>query len=46
MPDDIVVPEAMTPTLDECGWARHRANLERRFGQDEVVVLANPVQQL
>ncbi|HYF58058.1 MAG TPA: hypothetical protein VEA81_03785 [Burkholderiaceae bacterium] len=46
VPDDIVVLEVMTPTLDESWWADHRADLERRFEQDEIVVRAHPVRRL
>ncbi|MED5618743.1 hypothetical protein [Ideonella sp. BN130291] len=46
VPDDIVVLEVMTPTLDKAWWASHRAELEQRFEQDEIVVRAHLVEQL
>jgi hypothetical protein len=46
VPDDIVVLEVMTPTLDRSWWAHHRAELEQRFEQEEIVVRAHAVEQL
>lgn len=46
VPDDIVVLEVMVDTLDKDWWAQHRAELERRFEQEEVVVRAHGVERL
>ena len=44
--DDIVVYEVMSRHLDARWWARYRRTLEARFGQDEVVVRAQPMRRL
>jgi hypothetical protein len=44
--DDVVVYEVMDPSLDRGWWARYRAELERRFAQDELVVRAHAVERL
>lgn len=36
--DDIVVFEVMTDKLDLSAWCRRRADLERRFRQDKVII--------
>jgi hypothetical protein len=46
VPDDIVVLEVMTPTLDKPWWVRHRSHLEQCFQQEEIVVRAHAVEQL
>jgi len=38
--DEIVIFEAMDDDLDRDWWRNYRAELERRFRQDEVVVRA------
>ncbi len=38
--DEIVIFEAMADALDRDWWREYRAELERRFRQDEVVVRA------
>lgn len=44
--DDIVVYEVMVDGLDRAWWAGYRAELERRFRQDELVVRAQAVERL
>jgi hypothetical protein len=44
--DDIVVYEVMVDALDRAWWAGFRADLERRFAQDEIVVRAQPAERL
>ena len=44
--DDIVVYEVMADALDREWWGAFRAELERRFAQDEVVVRAHPIERL
>jgi hypothetical protein len=44
--DDVVVYEVMDAAIDRDGWARYRAELERRFAQDELVVRAHAVERL
>ena len=46
--DDVVILEVMDAELDagRAWWAEYRAELERRFRQDEVVVRAVPMQRL
>jgi hypothetical protein len=44
--DDIVVYEVMADALDRDWWRGFRAELERRFAQDELVVRAHPVERL
>ena len=44
--DDIVVFEVMTDTLDRPWWQGYRADLERRFRQDAIVVRASTVEML
>lgn len=46
VPDDIIVLEVMTSDLDSVWWASHRADLERSFEQQEIVVRAHPVVRL
>ena len=44
--DDIVVFEVMTRDLDRAWWERYRAELERRFEQEAIVVRAIRVEML
>jgi len=44
--DRIVVIEVMTDRLDTAEWAGLKADLERRFQQDEIVVRAQAIQRL
>jgi hypothetical protein len=44
--DDIVVYEVMVDDLDEAWWARYRGQLEQRFGQEELVIRAQPMRRL
>lgn len=38
--DDIVVVEVMTDTLDRSWWHEYRIELEKLFGQDEMIIRA------
>lgn len=44
--DDIVIFEVMADELDRSWWRSYRADLERRFRQDEIVVRAREVERL
>ena len=44
--DDIVIMEVMADWLDRGWWRAYRSGLERRFGQDEIVVRAIEVELL
>jgi hypothetical protein len=44
--DDIVIFEVMADWLDRGWWRTYRAELERRFRQDEIVVRAREVELL
>jgi hypothetical protein len=44
--DDIVVFEVMARELDHVWWERYRAELERRFQQETIVVRAIKVEML
>jgi hypothetical protein len=44
--DDIVILEVMADWLDRGWWRTYRAELERRFRQDEIVVRAREVELL
>lgn len=44
--DDIVVYEVMVPEVDRAWWSQYRADLERRFDQDELVVRSQPIERL
>jgi hypothetical protein len=44
--DEIVIFEVMTDTLDRQWWADYRLELERRFRQREIVIRAQPIEQL
>ena len=44
--DDIVVFEVMTDNLDQSWWSAYRAQLERTFKQEEVLIRASAAQRL
>jgi hypothetical protein len=44
--DDVIVYEVMTGELDHAWWGVLRAQLERRFRQEELVVRALPITRL
>lgn len=44
--DAIVIFEVMADALDAGWWAEYRAQLERRFGQEEIVIRASAVERL
>lgn len=44
--DDIVVFEVMTDDLDEAWWGGYRAQLERTFKQDELLIRATESRRL
>ena len=44
--DEIVIFEVMSDGLDRNWWERYRAELERRFRQDAIVVRAHEVEIL
>ncbi len=44
--DDLVIYEVMVDTLDEPWWRSYRAELEKRFRQDDLVVRAHPIVRL
>jgi hypothetical protein len=44
--DDVVVFEVMVRDLDHSWWERYRAELERRFRQEAIVVRALKVEML
>jgi len=44
--EDIVVFEAMVEMLDPRWWSNYRKSLERAFGQERIVVRAQPIQLL
>ena len=44
--DDIVIFEVMVETLERDWWRGYRAELERRFRQDEIVIRAQAVERL
>jgi hypothetical protein len=44
--DSIVIFEVMADALDRGWWAAYRAELERLFEQDEIVIRANSVDRL
>lgn len=43
---DMLVFEVMCERLDRCWWHDYRRHLESRFGQQEIVVRAVPVEKL
>jgi hypothetical protein len=44
--DDMIIFEAMVEALDPAWWADYRAELERRFGQEELVIRAQKMRRL
>lgn len=44
--DDIVIFEVMVEPLERDWWRGYRAELERRFRQDEIVIRAQQVERL
>lgn len=44
--DEIVLLEIMAEDLDRGWWASYRADLEARFGQEEIVVRAQEIERL
>lgn len=44
--DDIVIFEVMTDRLDRSWWSKYRAELEKLFKQDVILVRAREVEQL
>lgn len=44
--DEVVLFEVMVEHVDHGWWAAYRQDLQRRFGQDEVLVRASPVERL
>lgn len=44
--DDIIIFEVMADWLDRSWWRGYRSGLERRFGQDVIVVRASEVELL
>jgi hypothetical protein len=44
--DDIVVYEVMAERLDRAWWAGYRTALAGRFGQEDLVVRAQPIERL
>jgi hypothetical protein len=44
--DDIVVYEVMVEALDRDWWAGYRSELEKRLGEEALVVRAHPIERL
>lgn len=44
--DDVVMFEVLTDSIQPEWWAEYRQKLERRFQQDEVIVLAIKVEKM
>lgn len=44
--DRIVVVEVMTEELDTSWWGEYRANLEKLFRQDEILIRASEIRRL
>jgi hypothetical protein len=44
--DDVAIYEVLTEELDRVWWARYRAELARRFRQEELLVRASAVERL
>ena len=44
--DEIVMCEVMVDALDRPWWAEYRQKLEKRFGQDELVIRATEAERL
>ena len=44
--DEMVMCEVMVEELDRAWWSAYRTELERRFGQEELVVRASALEKL
>lgn len=44
--DDIVVIEVMVDDLERAWWAGYRSDLEKRFGQEEIIIRAHQIERL
>ena len=44
--DEVVMCEVMVEQVDRAWWSRYRAQLEARFGQQELLVRATPAERL
>lgn len=44
--DEIIIFEVMTKNLDRAWWSRYRAELEKRFRQQKLVIRATQMEQL
>jgi hypothetical protein len=44
--DAIIIMEVMTDRLDKNWWKRYRANLEKRFRQEELVIRSTEMEKL
>ena len=44
--DEVMLVEVMVDELDREWWRGYREDLERRFGQDQILLRATPVQRL
>ena len=44
--DDMIILEVMTKRFDPAWWKKYRADLEKAFRQDEIVVRAHDITQL
>jgi hypothetical protein len=44
--DEVVIFEVMADWIDRSWWRAYRAGLERRFGQEEIVIRAREVERL
>jgi hypothetical protein len=44
--DEIIIFEVMAEHLDRAWWAKYRAELEKRFRQEEIVIRSTEMQQL
>lgn len=44
--DEIIIFEVMTKYLDRGWWSAYRADLEKRFRQEELIIRATEIEQL
>jgi hypothetical protein len=44
--DEIIIFEVMVGRLDRAWWAEYRADLEKRFRQEELIIRATETEQL
>lgn len=44
--DEIIIFEVMTKNLDRAWWSKYRADLEKRFRQQELIIRATEMEQL